>query len=118
MDPLRGFVVTPDGQDNFTLKLMTPLVHSLGDQVTIEFKVRPDSYFNATRCAQFSKVVFNGENCLKPQQVNMSFGDYGCCTYEITANGGGYDWQYSAQTFAVYACNGQVGKDCTPTWNR
>ncbi|CAF3902475.1 unnamed protein product, partial [Rotaria sp. Silwood1] len=48
----------------------------------------------------------------KPQQVDMSFGDYGCCTYVITAVGGGYEWQYTTSTFAVYACDGQAGYGC------
>ncbi|CAF4185098.1 unnamed protein product, partial [Rotaria sordida] len=61
IEPLHGFVVTPDGQDHFTLKLHTPPVHSLGDQVKVEFKVQPDWYYNGTRCAKFNTIVFDRE---------------------------------------------------------
>ncbi|CAF1533646.1 unnamed protein product, partial [Rotaria sordida] len=81
IEPLHGFVVTPDGQDHFTLKLHTPPVHSLGDQVKVEFKVQPDWYYNGTRCAKFNTIVFDRETWQKPQQVDMSFIDYGCCRY-------------------------------------
>ncbi|CAF1399589.1 unnamed protein product [Rotaria sordida] len=110
--PQQGFVVTPDGQDHFTLKLNTPPVHSLGDQVKVEFKVQPNSYYNGTQCAQFNTIVFDRENWQKPQQVDMSFIDYGCCAYAVIANGGGYEWQYAISTFVVYACDGQAGYGC------
>ncbi|UJR06900.1 hypothetical protein I4U23_011190 [Adineta vaga] len=112
VDPLHGFVVTPQGNDNFTLKLQTPPVHALGDQIKVEFKVQPNWYYNGTRCAQFNPIIFDKESWNKPQQVDMSFVDYGCCTYAIMANGGGYDWQYAIQTFVVYACDGQAGYGC------
>ncbi|CAF1643864.1 unnamed protein product, partial [Didymodactylos carnosus] len=109
IEPVRTFVVTPDGQDHFKLKLLTPPVHSLGDQVKVEFKLRPSWYYNGTRCTQFNPIIFDRENWQKPQQVDMSFGDYGCCEYVITGIGGGYDWQYTTQTFTVYACDGEAG---------
>jgi hypothetical protein len=112
VEPIHGFVVTPQGQDHFTLKLQTPPVRSLGDQVKIEFKVQPNWYYNGTRCAKFNSIVFDQENWAKPQQVDMSFIDYGCCTYAITATGGGYEWLYQVQTFVVYACDGQAGYGC------
>ncbi|CAF1383496.1 unnamed protein product [Rotaria sordida] len=112
IEPLHGFVVTPDGQDHFTLTLHTPPVHSLGDQVKVEFKVQPDWYYNGTRCAKFNTIVFDRETWQKPQQVDMSFIDYGCCSYAVTATGGGYEWQYANSTFVVYACDGQAGYGC------
>ncbi|CAF2651806.1 unnamed protein product [Rotaria sp. Silwood2] len=112
IEPMHGFVVTPDGQDHFKLQLQTPPVHALGDQVRVEFKVKPNWYYNGTRCAEFNTIVFDRKNWQKPQQVDMSFVDYGCCTYAITANGGGYDWQYAVSTFVVYACDGQAGYGC------
>lgn len=42
----------------------------------------------------------------------MSFGDYGCCNYIITATSGGYDWQYTAHGIVVYACDGTAGYGC------
>ncbi|CAF1440644.1 unnamed protein product [Adineta ricciae] len=113
VEPQHGYVVTPDGQDHFTLKLQTPLVRSLGDQVKVEFKVQPNWYYNGTQCAKFNPIIFNQENWDKPLQVDMSFIDYGCCTYAITANGSGYEWSYTTQTFVVYACDGQAGYGCT-----
>ncbi|CAF0759677.1 unnamed protein product [Adineta steineri] len=112
VEPQHGYVVTPNGQDHFTLKLQTPLVRSLGDQVKVEFKVQPNLYYNGTQCAKFNPIIFNQENWDKPLQVDMSFIDYGCCTYAITANGGGYEWLYTTQTFVVYACDGQAGYGC------
>ncbi|CAF4892598.1 unnamed protein product [Rotaria sp. Silwood1] len=112
IEPMHGFVVTPDGQDHFKLQLQTPPVHALGDQVRVEFKVKPNWYYNGTRCAEFNTIVFDRKNWQQPQQVDMSFVDYGCCTYAITANGGGYDWQYAVSTFVVYACDGQAGYGC------
>ncbi|CAF4093732.1 unnamed protein product [Rotaria sordida] len=112
IENLHGFVVTPDGQDHFNLTLNGPPVHSLGDQVKVEFKVKPNWYYNGTHCANFNTIIFDGENWQKPQRVDMSFGDYGCCTYAVTAVGGGYEWQYTTSTFAVYACDGQAGYGC------
>ncbi|CAF0898497.1 unnamed protein product [Rotaria sordida] len=111
-EPVRGFVVTPDGQDHLTLKLNTPPVHSLGDEIKVEFKVQPNWYYNGTRCTNFNSIIFTKDNWQEPQQVDMSFIDYGCCTYTITATGGGYDWQYQISTFVVYACDGQAGYGC------
>ncbi|CAF0869750.1 unnamed protein product [Rotaria sordida] len=68
------------------------VVYSLGDQVKVAFKVQPNWYYNSTQCAKFNTIVFDTENWQEPQQVDMSFGDYGCCTYRITANGGEYNW--------------------------
>ncbi|CAF1181533.1 unnamed protein product [Rotaria magnacalcarata] len=112
VEPMHGFVVTPDGQDHFALKLQTPPVRSLGDQIEVEFRVQPSWYYNGTRCAEFNSIVFNQDNWHEPQQVDMSFDDYGCCTYAITATGGGYEWQYAVSTFVVYACDGQAGYGC------
>ncbi len=67
VESLHGFVVTPDGQVHFTLRLQTPQVRSLGDQVKVEFKVQPNWYYNDTRCAQFKSIVFDKENWEKPQ---------------------------------------------------
>ncbi|CAF4594902.1 unnamed protein product, partial [Rotaria socialis] len=36
----------------------------------------------------------------------------GCCSYAITGNGGGYDWQYTISTVVVYACDGEAGVAC------
>ncbi|CAF4916350.1 unnamed protein product [Rotaria sp. Silwood1] len=105
IENLHGFVVTPDGQDHFNLTLNGPPVRSLGDQVKVEFKVQPNWYYNGTHCANFNTIIFDGENWQKPQRVDMLFGDYGCCTYAVTAVGGGYEWQYRTSTFAVYACD-------------
>ncbi|CAF4516314.1 unnamed protein product [Rotaria sp. Silwood2] len=113
VEPMHGFVVTPTGQDHFTLKLQTPPVHSLGDQVTVEFKLQPSWYYNGTRCAEFNTIVFDRENWQEPKQVDMTFGDYGCCSYAIIATGGGYEWQYAVSSFVVYACDGQAGYGCT-----
>ncbi|CAM4947719.1 unnamed protein product [Rotaria socialis] len=113
IDNLHGYVVTPDGGDHFMLKLNGQPVHSLGDQVTVHFKVQPNWYYNGTRCAEFNSIIFDRENWQEPKQVDMSFGDYGCCSYALTAAGGGYEWQYSTSTFAVYACDGQAGYGCT-----
>ncbi|CAM2730439.1 unnamed protein product, partial [Rotaria socialis] len=49
IDNLHGYVVTPDGGDHFTLKLNGQPVHSLGDQVTVHFKVQPNWYYNALK---------------------------------------------------------------------
>jgi hypothetical protein len=105
-------ITTPEGQDNFTLKLETPPVHALGDQVIVEFRVQPNWYYNGTQCAKFNPIVFDRTNWQEPKQVVVSFIDYGCCNYVITATGGGYDWQYTPQAFIVYACEGQAGKEC------
>jgi hypothetical protein len=112
VDPVHGYVVTPEGQDHFTLKLQTPPVHALGDEVTVEFKIKSNWYYNGTRCAKFNPIVFNRSNWQEVKQVNMSFVDYGCCNYVITATGGGYDWQYAPVGFVVYACDGQAGYGC------
>ncbi|CAF5053993.1 unnamed protein product [Rotaria magnacalcarata] len=66
-------------------------VHSLGDQVTAHFKVETDWYCNATGRVQFNSIVFDREDWREQKQVNISFGNYGCCSYEITAIGGGYE---------------------------
>ncbi|CAF4312029.1 unnamed protein product, partial [Rotaria sordida] len=98
--PVRGFVVTPDGGlDNFTLTLQTPPVHSLGDEVTINFRPQPYWYYNGTECAKFTvngnpKIVFTKDKWNKPQRVDMKFSGYGCCSYEIEGIGGSYEWQY------------------------
>ena len=112
IDFKRTFVVTPDGQDHFMLALQTPPVRTIDDQVTIEFKVQTDLFYNDKRCVKFNPIVLNRKNWQNPQQVNMSFVDYGCCTYEITANGGGYDWQYFRTIFDVLACDGEAGYGC------
>ncbi|CAF4635515.1 unnamed protein product, partial [Rotaria sp. Silwood2] len=105
-------VVTPEGQDHFMLRLSGQPVHSLGDQVTVHCKVQPNCYYNATRCAQFNNIVFDRENWHEQKRVDMSFGNYGCCLYEITAVGGRYEWLYFKSTFLVYACDGQAGHGC------
>jgi len=112
IENLHGYVVTPQGNDNFTLNLQTPPVHSLGDQITIEFQVKSNWYYNGTNCAKFNSIVVDRTNWNKPQEVNMSFIDYGCCNYEIIGNGGGYDWQYARLNFVVYACDGEAGYGC------
>ena len=94
------------------LQLQTPPVHSLGDQVKVEFKVQPSWYYNGTRCAQFNPIVFDRDNWQKPQQVDMTFDSYGCCNYAVTATGGGYDWQYAIPNFVVYGCEGTAGFGC------
>jgi hypothetical protein len=73
VESLHGFVVTPDGQDPFTLRLQTPQVRSLGDQLKFEFKVQPNWYYNDTRYAQFNSIVFDKENWEKPQQVDVFY---------------------------------------------
>ncbi len=105
-------MVTPNDQDHFTMELQTPLVHSLGDQVKVEFIVQPAGYYNGTRCATFNPIVFSRENWQEPQRVNMTFGDFGCCIYAITANGGGYDWEYAPGVIMVFACDERVGTLC------
>jgi len=112
IDSLHNFVVTPNDQDHFIMELQTPLVHSLGDQVKVEFKVQPSGYYNGTRCATFNPIVFSRENWQQPQRVNMTFGDFGCCIYSIVANGGGYDWQYAPGAIIVFACDERVGNLC------
>ena len=112
IDPTRGYVVTPQGQDQFSMKMVTPPVSSLGNQVLVEFKAQPNWYYNGTRCAQFNPIVFTHDNWQVPQNVTMSFVDYGCCTYLVKASGGGYDWQYTTNSFVVYACDGQAGYGC------
>ncbi|CAF2106046.1 unnamed protein product [Rotaria magnacalcarata] len=113
IENLHGFVVTPEGGDHFMLKLNGQPVHSLGDQVTVYFKVQPNWYYNGTRCAEFNSIVFDRENWQEQKEVDMKFGDYGCCSYAVTAVGGGYEWQYSTTSFAVYACDGTPGYGCT-----
>jgi hypothetical protein len=105
-------VVTPHDQDHFTLKLQTPPVQSLGGQVKVEFKVQPSGIYNGTRCAEFNRIVFDEKNWQVPQQVNMSFLDYGCCIYGLTANSGGYDWLYSGFSIFVFGCEERAGYDC------
>ncbi|CAF3982177.1 unnamed protein product [Adineta steineri] len=112
IDPIHGFVVTPEGNDHFTLKLNTPPVRSLGDQVKVDFKLQPSWYYNGTRCVQFNTIIFDQKNWQIPQQVDMSFTDYGCCNYVVTATGGGYEWQYKLSSFVVYACDGEAGYGC------
>ncbi|CAF3541086.1 unnamed protein product [Rotaria socialis] len=112
VEPFRNFVVTPDGKDNLKLTLQAPPVHAPTDRVTIELKAQPNYFYNGTRCAEFSKVVFDKTNWQVPQQITMSFVDYGCCSYAITGNGGGYDWQYTISTVVVYACDGEAGVAC------
>ncbi|CAF4323954.1 unnamed protein product, partial [Rotaria sp. Silwood2] len=112
VEPSRTFVVTPDGQDYLKLTLQTPPVHAPGDEVKVEFKVDPNYFYNGTRCAEFSPVVFNRINWLVPQQINISFADYGCCSYAITATGCGYDWYYTTPTIVVSACDGEAGHAC------
>lgn len=112
VEPMRGFVVTPDGQDHFELTSGSPPVGSLGEEIHVNFKAQPNWYYNATQCAKFNTIVFNRDNWNKPQKVDMSFKEYGCCTYAITATGGGYEWQYTISTFAVYACDGTAGYGC------
>ncbi|CAF4122628.1 unnamed protein product [Rotaria sp. Silwood2] len=112
VDSSRTFVVTPDGQDHFKLTLQTPLVHAPSDQVKVEFKVQPNYFYNGTRCAEFSTVVFDRTNWKIPQQVDISFVDYDCCSYSITATGGGYDWYYITPLIVVYACDGEAGHAC------
>jgi hypothetical protein len=108
----NGFVVTLDSSNNFTLKLQTPPLHSLGDHVNVEFKVQPSERYNGTRCATFNTIVFNKDNWNKPQQVDMTFGDYGCCIYEIIGHGGGYEWQYEGAAIIVLACDERAGYGC------
>jgi hypothetical protein len=112
VEPSRTFVVTPDGHDYLELTLQTPPVHAPGDEVKVEFKVQPNYFYNGTRCAEFSPVVFNRANWQVPQQINISFADYGCCSYAITATGGGYDWYYTTPTIVVSACDGEAGHAC------
>ncbi|CAF1275507.1 unnamed protein product [Didymodactylos carnosus] len=58
------------------------------------------------------KIVFTYENWNEPQQVDLTFRGYGCCAYEIEGIGGSYEWQYQAQTFVVYGCDGTGGYGC------
>ncbi|CAF4570379.1 unnamed protein product, partial [Rotaria sp. Silwood2] len=69
IEPSREFVVTPDGQDNLKLTLQTIPVHASGDQVKVEFKVQPNYFYNGTRCAEFSTVVFDRANWQVPQKL-------------------------------------------------
>ncbi|CAF4253978.1 unnamed protein product, partial [Rotaria magnacalcarata] len=62
------------------LKLSGQPVHSLGDQVTAHFKVETDWYCNATGRVQFNSIVFDREDWREQKQVNISFGNYGCCS--------------------------------------
>jgi hypothetical protein len=112
--PQNTFVVTPTSQDSLTLKLETPPVKSLGGQVTIEFKVRPSGIYNGTRCAKFNPIiVFDEQDWDKPQQVNVSFVDYGCCIYSILGHGGGYEWEYTGpEGIFVFGCHERAGNDC------
>jgi hypothetical protein len=112
VDPAVNFVVTPKDPDHFTLVLQTKPIQSLGGQVKVEFIVQPSGIYNGTRCGKFNTIVFDTENWQIPQQVNVSFVDYGCCIYEITANDGGYDWQYSGSGIFVFACDERAGYDC------
>ncbi|CAF3807080.1 unnamed protein product [Rotaria socialis] len=112
VNPFNNFVVTPNDQDHFTLKLQTPPVQSLGGQVKVEFKVQPSGIYNGTRCGKFNTIVFDKNNWQIPQQVNVSFVDYGCCIYNIIANDGGYDWQYAGSSIFVFACDERAGYDC------
>lgn len=105
-------MVTPNAPDQSTLKLETPPIQSLGGLVTVEFKVQPSGIYNGTRCGSFSPIVFNQENWQTPQQVTVSFEDYGCCIYGISANNGGYDWQYTGASIFVFACHERAGYDC------
>ncbi|CAF1354996.1 unnamed protein product, partial [Rotaria sordida] len=88
VEPSRSFVVTSDGQDNLKLTFQTLPVHAPSDQVKVEFKVQPNYFYNGTQYAEFITVVFDRANWQIPQQINMSFVDYGCCSYAITATGG------------------------------
>ncbi len=92
----------------------TPPVRSLGE-VNVEFKVQPSGYYNGTRCTTFHPIVFSNENWQEPQQVNMTFGDFGCCIYAINATGGGYDWEYALESIFVFACDERVGNLCKGT---
>ncbi|UJR10783.1 hypothetical protein I4U23_014970 [Adineta vaga] len=112
IEPQRGFVVTPEGQDHLTLKLNSPPVRSLGDQVKVEFKLNPSWYYNGTKCATFNPITFTSDNWQIPQQVDMTFADYGCCSYVMTATSGGYEWQYQYSAFVVYGCEGEAGYGC------
>ncbi|CAF1189531.1 unnamed protein product [Adineta steineri] len=112
IEPQNSFVVTPHNQDYFTIKLQTPPVQSSGGQVKVEFKVRPSGIYNGTQCAKFNRIIFEKNNWQIPQQVNMSFIDYGCCIYEFTANGGGYDWLYTDFSIFVFGCKERAGYDC------
>ncbi|CAF5033173.1 unnamed protein product, partial [Rotaria sp. Silwood1] len=62
VDPFNNFVITPNDQDYFTLKLQTPPVQSLGGQVKVEFKVQLSGIYNGTRCGKFNTIVFDKEN--------------------------------------------------------
>ena len=112
VNPQNNFVATPTSHDSFTLKLQTPPVQSLGGQVKIDFKVQPSGIYNGTRCADFNPIVFNETNWDQPQQVNVSFVDYGCCIYAINGNGGGYDWEYAGASIFVFGCHERAGYDC------
>lgn len=112
VDPIHGFVVTPQGNDHFNLNITSPPVISLGDEIEINFIPQPNWYYNGTKCAQFNSINFNRNNWNQPQQVTMSFENYGCCNYIIQGTGGGYDWQYNSVSFVVYACDGEAGYGC------
>lgn len=112
LDPLNSFVVTPKDPDYFTLALQTPPVQSLVGQVKVEFKVQPSGIYNGTRYGKFNAIVFDKKNWQIPQQVNVSFVHYGCCIHDITANNGGYDWQYAGSSILVFACDERAGYDC------
>ncbi|CAF1245987.1 unnamed protein product [Rotaria sordida] len=106
-----SFVIQHSGY-NLKLTLQTLPVHAPSDQVKVEFKVQPNYFYNGTQCVEFSTVVFDRANWQIPQQINMSFVDCGCCSYAITATGGGYDWYYITPTIVVYACDGEAGHAC------
>lgn len=111
-EPMQGFVVTPEGQDHFTLKMQTPPIRSLGEEVQVEFEVKPNWYYNGTNCVKFPSITFNSNNWQEPKRIDMTFNDYGCCTYAIVGKGGGYEWQYTLRSLTVYACDGEAGYGC------
>ncbi|CAF1285377.1 unnamed protein product [Adineta steineri] len=112
IEPQNSFVLTPHNQDYFTIKLQTPPVQSSGGEVKVDFKVRPSGIYNGTQCDKFNRIIFEKNNWQIPQQVNISFVDYGCCIYEFTANGGGYDWLYTDFSIFVFGCKERAGYDC------
>jgi hypothetical protein len=115
VEPVRGFVATLSGNDNFTIALMTPPVESLGP-VRVSFVPHPNFFYNCSTCVTLiptEELVFTVDNWNQPIEVIVAFQKYGCSAYTVVGSGGGYQFMYqSPYSFVVYTCDGTAGYGC------
>lgn len=90
--PERGYVCTPESNDQFTVTLDTRPIDQLGD-VSVMFIPTPTKEYNCTSCTHLIPpyITFNSDNWNVPVPINVLFTDTGLSRFVAMSKGGGYD---------------------------